>query len=258
MTFWTQVGGDRRLGVADRDRRAGLEHRPGAAGVAVDEVLADQRLRPRVAGGVVWNLPKPAAGDLDRHHRVQRLLVQTDRLDRPGRHARDLEVGAGDQAERVVELDLVGAGGAALVEAPVAMKTKAPTATRSRPESRIRFICRSAPRTECTGSRSPGSRRAALHRARAAVALAGDQQALGAARCCRCRWCWCRCWCRCPLPRPEDAAEPAEAAERQHAAQRRIQERREDVQHAVLDRADADDRATRLVPPLASIVPGWE
>jgi hypothetical protein len=62
--------------------------------------------------------PAKAGGlDLDGHDRAQRLLVQPDLLDRARGDARDLEVRALDQAEGVVELDLVRAGGALLLGA---------------------------------------------------------------------------------------------------------------------------------------------
>ena len=109
-----QVGRNRRGGVRDGDGRAGLEHLARAPRIAVHVVLADQRLRSGGARRVGVELAEARPTDRDRDDRVERLLVEVDRLDRAGRHAGDLEVGAGDQSERVLELDLVRAGGAAL------------------------------------------------------------------------------------------------------------------------------------------------
>ena len=112
-----EVGGNRRLGVADGDRRPRLQRLAVLAGLAVDEVLADQRLRARLAEGVGLERAKPALRDLHRDERVaggvaaavDAVLGKLDRLDLSGADAGDLEIGAGDEAERVVELDLVRA-----------------------------------------------------------------------------------------------------------------------------------------------------
>ena len=48
-----EVDGDRRRRLLDRDRRAVRELLGGGAGLAVDVVLADQRLRARLAGDVL-------------------------------------------------------------------------------------------------------------------------------------------------------------------------------------------------------------
>ena len=53
--------------------------------------------------------PKPALRDLEVDERLVRLLVDLEVLDRARAHARDLQVGALDEAERVVEHDRVAA-----------------------------------------------------------------------------------------------------------------------------------------------------
>jgi hypothetical protein len=106
-----QVGGDGRLRMGDRDRGAGLQDRPAGSRVAVDEVLADQRLGTGLAGCILVELAESGARDLDRDDGVERFLIEVDRLDRARGDTGNLEVGAGDESERVVELDLVGPGG---------------------------------------------------------------------------------------------------------------------------------------------------
>jgi hypothetical protein len=100
----------------DRDRRARLLHgdrRPpgqallARAGLAVEEVLADQRLRPRLAEDVRAQVTETALGDLDLDDRAVRAAVDLEAGDLPGADARDLDVGAVDEPEGVVELDLV-------------------------------------------------------------------------------------------------------------------------------------------------------
>ena len=61
---------DVRLGPGDRDRASGLDHGPGVAGFAFDEVLADQRLRTRLAERVLVELPEAPLAGLHGHQRV--------------------------------------------------------------------------------------------------------------------------------------------------------------------------------------------
>ena len=103
--------------VCDAPQRAARGKRLAVlAGLAVDEVLADQRLRPRLARRVRAERAEPLDGHLHRDQRVELVLAvgvlvrvtEVDRRDRPGRDTRDLERRAGHEPERVVELELVG------------------------------------------------------------------------------------------------------------------------------------------------------
>ena len=101
------VGRNRRERVRRRQRGAGLQRLSVLPRLAVHEVLADQRLGPGLARRVRAECAEALGGHLHGHHRVEVLLVQGDRADLPGRDARHLERGVVDQAERVVELELV-------------------------------------------------------------------------------------------------------------------------------------------------------
>ena len=112
-----QVGRDRRGRALDGDGVARLELLGRLAGRAVDVVLADQRLRPRLAGGVGAQRAEAVLGELEVDERLVALVVQPQLRDRPRPHAGDLDVAALDEPERVVELDgelraalLLGAG----------------------------------------------------------------------------------------------------------------------------------------------------
>ena len=102
-----EVGRDRRRRLRDRDPRARLELLPRRAREAVEEVLADQRLRARLAVHVAPQRPEAVLVDAEADERVLRALVEPDVGDLAGPHARDLEVAALDQPEGVVELDPV-------------------------------------------------------------------------------------------------------------------------------------------------------
>ena len=103
----------------------GLSTGPELPGLQSMEVLADQRLRARLAGGVLVELAEAALVDRDRDHRltirsaapIDAGLGKIDARDRPGGDSGHLDVRADDQAERVVEPNLVGAVGA-LVRSP--------------------------------------------------------------------------------------------------------------------------------------------
>src|SRR3954447_454355 len=103
-----EVGRDRRGGLRDRDPRARLELLPCRAGQAVEVVLADERLRARLAVHVAAQRAEAALVDAEADERVLRAAVELDVGDLPGAHARDLEVAALDEPEGVVELDPVG------------------------------------------------------------------------------------------------------------------------------------------------------
>jgi hypothetical protein len=105
---------DRRRAL-DRDRRAGLERGRLDARLAVDEVLADQRLRPGLAGHVGADRAEAGLGDVDLDQRAVGLLVDLHLADLARADAGDLHVAAGDQAEGVVELDPVGGLGVVTV-----------------------------------------------------------------------------------------------------------------------------------------------
>src|SRR5437868_137210 len=84
-------------------------------GFALDEVLADQRLRPRLAERVGAELAKAGLLDLHRDQRVALARIALDaavlevyRGDLSRLHPRDLEVRAVDEPEGVVDRDLVG------------------------------------------------------------------------------------------------------------------------------------------------------
>ena len=89
----------------------------GASGLAVDEVLADQRLRPDLAGRVLAEVRDPRLGHLGGDDRVRRLalpLLEVEARGRAGLDAADAEVAAVHEAEGVVEdepvADRVAAG----------------------------------------------------------------------------------------------------------------------------------------------------
>ena len=228
-----QVGGNRRLRVGDRDRAPGREHRAVLPGLAVDEVLADQRLRARLAEGVGVERAEAALGHLhgdDRRAAV--LLVEVDRLDRAGADAGDLEVGAGDEAERVVELDLVRARRAVPSRAAGdRRRDRTPDGTRARRRAQdpLSFAGRDLARVAREAALGEEDR-AALHRAGAAVALERGQPAAGAGE---------------EPDRPSAELLGTAAARPSSAA---------------LGRPTARRRRPRpgSTPPLASIVPGCE
>ena len=88
---------------------AGLQALLGGAGPAVDEVLADQRLRAGLAEGVGAQRAEAVLGDREVDQRALGAAVDAHAGDVAGADAGDLDVGAVDDAERVVELDRVGA-----------------------------------------------------------------------------------------------------------------------------------------------------
>ncbi len=94
-----------RRGVRSTWIRAGLEVLAGPCRGAVDEVLADQRLRARLAEGVAAQRAEAVLVDLEVDQRVLGPLVELDLRDLARAHAGDLHVAALDEAERVVELD---------------------------------------------------------------------------------------------------------------------------------------------------------
>ena len=106
-----QVEPDRRAGLADRDAPAVRYPARRGARLAVDEVLADERLRADLAAGVRAQVGQAGLGHLrvDDRERV-RLALEVDVLGRAGAHSGDLEVAALGEAEGVVEHDLVGLG----------------------------------------------------------------------------------------------------------------------------------------------------
>ena len=87
---------------------AGLQPLLGGAGPAVDEVLADQRLRAGLAEGVGAQRAEAVLGDREVDQRALGAAVDAHAGDVAGADAGDLDVGALDDAERVVELDRVG------------------------------------------------------------------------------------------------------------------------------------------------------
>ena len=72
---------------------------------AVDEVLADQRLRPRLAERVGAHRAEAGLVDRDVDQRALGAAVDAHAGDAAGADAGDLHVGAVDDPERVVELD---------------------------------------------------------------------------------------------------------------------------------------------------------
>ena len=88
------------------------------AGLAVDVVLADQRLRPDLAARVRAEVLEARLRDLDGDHGLGRLALLLDHLEvgrLAGVHAAHPEVAALGQAEGVVEHDPVGPALGALV-----------------------------------------------------------------------------------------------------------------------------------------------
>jgi hypothetical protein len=102
-----EVGRHGRRRPADGDDGARLELLLGRAGQAVDEVLADQRLRARLAEHVAAQRAEAVLVDLEADQRVLGALVELDGGDLARAHAGDLEIAALDEAEGVVELDPV-------------------------------------------------------------------------------------------------------------------------------------------------------
>ena len=193
MTFWSRSAGIVDWVWLTGIVLPGLSTVPVLAGLALDEVLADQRLRARLAERVGVELPEPGLGDADRDHRVSVLVIEVERTDRPGPDAGDLEVGAGDQAEGVVELDLVRADGAVVRRAAGEDQKGAGRKHDQRDEDDALH----GPVGTCFGLHGISAlgvvERAALHRARAAVALAGGQ-ALLLAPCWRSCVIFTSCW----------------------------------------------------------------
>src|SRR6185295_19080220 len=70
-----EVRGDRRAGLVDRNGPAVPQLLRGLARLTVDEVLADQRLRLDVAGGVLAEVVEAGLRDLDGHDRLGRLAL---------------------------------------------------------------------------------------------------------------------------------------------------------------------------------------
>ena len=101
--FWTRSGLDRLRDLLVEDRSV-LERR--ALRLAVDEVLGDQRLRLGRALRVLAEHGE-RAGQLDLDER-RLVLAHLEPDDRAGVHARDLHLGAFDEAEGVEHLELVG------------------------------------------------------------------------------------------------------------------------------------------------------
>jgi len=113
-----QVRRDRGGGLRDGNAPAGGQPLCGGAGPAVDEVLADQRLRARLAERVLAQRAEALLGHLELDERTLGLAVDVQGRDLARTHAGDLHVAAFDEPERVVELDreavarlLLGAGG---------------------------------------------------------------------------------------------------------------------------------------------------
>ena len=101
-----------------RDRGAGLLHGHGAAigqplargpGLALHEVLADERLGPDLTVGVAAQVREPGLRDLHLHAGERPgTLLDLEVLGRPGADPGDLEVPARGHAERIVEQNGVG------------------------------------------------------------------------------------------------------------------------------------------------------
>jgi hypothetical protein len=111
-----EVERDRREGALDRDAAAVRQHRPAGTGLAVDEVLADQRLLAHAAGGAAVatralarpELVEAVAGHLDLDRHLVRLGVgEVEVLDLAGADAADLQLAVIHEPEGVVELDHV-------------------------------------------------------------------------------------------------------------------------------------------------------
>ena len=88
----------------------------GASGLAVDEVLADQRLRPDLAARVLAEVGDPRLRHLGGDDGVRRLalpLLEVEAGGRPGLDAADAEVAAVHEPEGVVEDEPVANGVAA-------------------------------------------------------------------------------------------------------------------------------------------------
>jgi hypothetical protein len=101
-----EVRRDRARGALDADHVALVELAARLAGLAVDVVLADERLRGDVARRVRAQGAEALLGDVEADDRVLGLAVEVELRDLARADAGDLEVAALDQAERVVELDL--------------------------------------------------------------------------------------------------------------------------------------------------------
>ena len=145
----------------------------------------------------------------------------------PGSNAGDLEVGAGHQAERVVELDLVRARRGVVVRGSAGDHDERADGEQDR--ARLRGPVSFAGRDLVGVAGEPGLRvveRAALHRSRAAVALSGGQHLLRELEAVAGFPAGCSAGCRrCSASRSRSSPRPTTGA-------------------------------IRLAPPLASIVPG--
>jgi hypothetical protein len=108
-----EVGRHGRARALDGDGRARLQLLLGHAGKAVDEVLADQRLRQHLAAHVLAQRAEAGLVDAEGDDRALALAVQADLGDLARAHAGDLQVAPVLQAEGVVEDDLVLALGRA-------------------------------------------------------------------------------------------------------------------------------------------------
>src|SRR5436309_3183541 len=75
---------------------------PRLGRLALDELLADHRLKPDLALSVLAEVLESLVGDLHHHRRAQ-VLVHVERIDDADLGARDLHVLAGDQELGVVE-----------------------------------------------------------------------------------------------------------------------------------------------------------
>ena len=121
---------------------------------AVDEVLGDQRLRLGPADGVLAE-DGDRAGQLDLGDRAL-LGVDEQLADRAGRDAGDLDLGAVDEAEGVVQLDVVGASRRRRSRSPRASATEPASRARMRARRRISVARRDDRRVAVDGSALAG------------------------------------------------------------------------------------------------------
>ena len=147
-----EVRRDRRGGLLDGHDAAVREPLVRLAGLAVHVVLADQRLRADLAARVLAEVAEAGLRDLDGHHGLGRLALllldlEVGRL--AGVHAAHAEVAALDEAERVVELDLVGP----------ALRASGPTRRPARTRRRTRRGPAITTSTRLTAARPCRSRR---------------------------------------------------------------------------------------------------
>ena len=104
-----EVEGNGRRGLLDRHPPSLGEPLLPLAGLAVDEVLPDQRLRAHLAGRVLTQLAEARFAHLHVDHGLGRIGAgEPQVVDRSGPHARDPQVAALGEPEGVVELHLVG------------------------------------------------------------------------------------------------------------------------------------------------------